>query len=77
MTGTIKAKTFDQFLREKRLEKKLGLREFARLIDMQPSNYCSIESGSFPAPDERKLRIIAKVLGLTTEEQRLLFDLLT
>lgn len=67
--------TFDRFLREKRLEKNLGLREFARLIGMQPSNYCSIEAGSLPAPPEDKLRRIAATLGLSIEDQRLLFDL--
>lgn len=67
--------TFDRFLREKRLGKNLGLREFARLIGMQPSNYCSIEAGSLPAPPEDKLRRIAATLGLSIEDQRLLFDL--
>lgn len=67
--------TFDGFLREKRLENNLGLREFARLIGMQPSNYCSIEAGSLPAPPEDKLRRIAATLRLSMEEQRLLFDL--
>ena len=67
--------TFDRFLREKRLGKKLGLREFARLIGMQPSNYCSIEAGSLPAPPEDKLRRIATTLGLSIEDQRILFDL--
>ena len=44
---------FSAFLKRKRLEKGLGLREFARIIDMQPSNYCSVESGSLPPPSNR------------------------
>ena len=71
----MKAETFESFLRKKRLKKKIGLREFAKLIGMQPSNYCSVESGSLPAPPEDKLRLIAKTLDLTPQEQRLLFDL--
>jgi len=67
--------TFEDFLREKRLQKNLGLREFAKLIGLQPSNYCSIESGSFPAPSENKLQLIAKILELSTVERRILFDL--
>lgn len=70
-----KKATFDSFLREKRLHKRIGLREIARRIGMQSSNYCSIESGSLPAPSEDKLRLIAKILDLTTEEERFLFDL--
>ena len=71
----LKYQTFEGFLRKKRLEKKVGLREFARLVGMQPSNYCTIESGSLPAPPEDKLRRIATTLRLSMEEQRLLFDL--
>ena len=75
MAGGPKIQKFEHFLKVKRLEKKMGLREFARLIELQPSNYCSIEGGSLPAPSEDKLRLIAKVLKLNQAEQRLLFDL--
>ncbi len=70
-----KSLTFEQFLKEKRLKKNLGLREFARLVGMQPSNYCSIEAGSLPAPPEDKLKRIAIALKLSAEEKRLFFDL--
>jgi transcriptional regulator with XRE-family HTH domain len=70
-----KPSSFGDFLRAKRLEKKFGLREFAKLIEMQPSNYCSIESGSSPAPSEDKLKNISTQLILSTDEQRILFDL--
>lgn len=71
----MKSKTFEAFLKEKRLYRQIGLRELAKQIEMQPSNYCSIESGSKPAPPEDKLRLIAKTLDLSTEEERVLFDL--
>jgi transcriptional regulator with XRE-family HTH domain len=71
----MKSKTFEAFLKEKRLNRQIGLRELAKQIEMQPSNYCSIESGSKPAPSEDKLRLIAKTLDLTIEEERVLFDL--
>ncbi len=70
-----KKQAFQDFLREKRLQKNLRLREFAKLIELQPSNYCSIESGSLPAPSEDKLQLIATILELTTAERRSLFDL--
>ena len=42
----MKSKTFEAFLKEKRLNRQIGLRALAKQIEMQPSNYCSIESGS-------------------------------
>jgi len=68
--------TFSDLLRKKRLEKQYGLREFANLIKMQPSNYCNIENGSLPPPTE-KLDLIASKLGLlkTSTEYRQLIDL--
>lgn len=75
MAAYAEIRTFESFLREKRLKRKIGLREFARIIGMQPSNYCSIESGSLPAPSEDKLRNISKALALELDEERVLFDL--
>lgn len=68
-------RTFNSFLKEKRLKRGIGLREFARLIGLQPSNYCSIESGSLPAPSEPFLRKISAILNLNLKEGRFLFDL--
>lgn len=67
--------SFDKFLREKRIQIKISLREFAKLIEMQPSNYCSIESGSHPAPSKEKLALIVKNLKLDHTEGRILYDL--
>lgn len=71
----MKGLSFENFLKTKRIEKNYGLREFAKLIGMQPSNYCSIEAGSLPAPSEDKLKLIATILKLSKDDQRLLFDL--
>jgi transcriptional regulator with XRE-family HTH domain len=67
---------FSDFLRKKRLEKGLGLREFARLVKMQPSNYCNVESGSLPPPAD-KLNIITASLDLQkgSPEYRKFIDL--
>ena len=55
--------TFSEFLKRKRLQNGIGLREFARIIGMQPSNYCSVESGSLPPPSD-KLDTIVSSLGI-------------
>jgi transcriptional regulator with XRE-family HTH domain len=69
--------TFGQFLKERRLALDLSLREFARKIDMQPSNYCNIESDVLSPPGGQTLERIARALGLTkgTPDYQTLHDL--
>ena len=55
--------SFSGFLKKKRLEMDIGLRQFARIINVQPSNYCSVESGSLPPPSG-KLEAMASALGI-------------
>ena len=43
-------KTFGDFVKEKRLALDLSLREFAKKVGMQPSNYCNIEADVLPPP---------------------------
>jgi transcriptional regulator with XRE-family HTH domain len=56
--------TFGQFLKEKRLALDLSLREFARRVGMQPSNYCNVEAGVLPPPPAETLEKISRALGL-------------
>jgi transcriptional regulator with XRE-family HTH domain len=56
--------TFGQFLKEKRLALDLSLREFARSVGMQPSNYCNVEADVLPPPPAESLDRLAKALGL-------------
>jgi transcriptional regulator with XRE-family HTH domain len=68
---------FGPFLRELRLRANLGLRRFADLIGIKPSNLSDIENGRrHPPADPEKLREIAEALGLAgdSEEWRRLFD---
>jgi transcriptional regulator with XRE-family HTH domain len=68
---------FGPFLRELRLKANLGLRRFAELIDMKPSNLSDVENGRrYPPADMEKLREIAMALGLTenSDEWHRLFD---
>src|SRR5208283_1678749 len=58
------ATNFGQFLKEKRLALDLSLREFARRVGVQPSNYCNVEAGVLPPPPADTLEKLAKALGL-------------
>ena len=58
------AKTFGKFLKAKRLALDLSLREFARRVGLQPSNYCNVEADVLPPPPVNKLARIAQALGL-------------
>jgi transcriptional regulator with XRE-family HTH domain len=68
---------FGPFLRDLRLKANLGLRRFAEMIDIKPSNLSDIENGRrHPPADSEKLRVIAEALGLAedSEEWRRLCD---
>lgn len=68
---------FGPFLRDLRLKANLGLRRFAELIDIKPSNLSDIENGRrHPPADPEKLREIAETLGLAedSDEWPRLFD---
>lgn len=68
---------FGPLLRTRRLQANLGLRRFAELIDIKPSNLSDIENGRrHPPADPEKLREIAEALGLAkdSDEWRDFFD---
>jgi len=69
---------FGSFIKDKRIEKGLTLREFCRKIKLDPSNWSKIERGIFPPPKSRSiLEEIALALGLSKNSQdwHALFDL--
>src|SRR6266536_5461546 len=76
-TGLLKPTTFGQFLKEKRLALDLSLREFARQVGMQPSNYCNVEADVLPPPPAKTLEKLARALGLKkgTSDYETLHDL--
>ena len=52
---------FGEFVKQKRLEKKLSLRAFCRLLGEDASNWSKIERGKLvPSQDEQKLEKIAQ-----------------
>jgi transcriptional regulator with XRE-family HTH domain len=71
------ARAFSDFLRDKRLKTKMSLRQFAKEVGLQPSNYCNVEAGSLPPPTAETLERIARKLGLRPgdEEHHLFHDL--
>lgn len=65
-----------EFIREKRLEKEISLREFCRSSEMDPSNWSKIERGIIPVPKAKPiLTRIASSLKLNSDETQFLFDL--
>lgn len=42
----------------------LSLREFARRVGMQPSNYCNVEADVLPPPPAETLAKLVRALGL-------------
>ena len=56
---------FGQFVKEERLARGLGLREFCRKLGIDASNWSKVERGVLPPPqDEKKLKEIAHILGI-------------
>ena len=67
---------FGNYLRSIRENKNFGLRQFAREIGMQPSNYSNIENGFLRAPNDTFLNRICQILTLSdsSKEKINLFD---
>jgi len=56
---------FGQFVKKERLARGVGLREFCRKLGIDASNWSKVERGTLAPPqDEKKLKKIAKVLGI-------------
>lgn len=56
---------FGEFVKERRIQKGLTLREFCRLISFDASNWSKIERNVLSPPqDEEKMKKIAQVLGI-------------
>lgn len=70
--------TFGGFVKDLRIKKSLTLREFCRILHLDPSNWSKIERELLPPPKGKKvLNEIAKVLNLDekSEDYTTLFDL--
>lgn len=60
------ANLFGDFVKSRRMERRLTLRKFCMEVGMDPGNFSKIERGILPPPQDReKLEKWAKVLQLT------------
>jgi len=77
--GNRKTETFGEMLNRLRVEEAcIGLRAFADMVNMRPSNLSNMERGRIPPPaDKKKLDLICDALGLPSQDPRRdqLFDL--
>ena len=68
---------FGELIKNIRIEKRLGLREFCLAADFDPSNWSKIERGVLSPPqDSGVLNRIVAILGLSenSKERELVFD---
>ena len=62
---------FGEFIKKRRIEKGLGLREFCKQIEMDASNWSKVERGVLSPPqDDEKLRNIAQALGIKSGSKK-------
>ena len=59
--------TFGTFVREVRLQKKIGLREFAIMMDLSHAYVSQMENGICKPPIESKIARIAEKLDINTD----------
>lgn len=72
------SKTFGNFVKQKRRERGLTLREFCRVNEFDPGNFSKIERGLIAPPQSKEKRLqYAKALGIDegTEGWRQFCDL--
>ena len=65
---------FGTLLCSLRESRNIGVRQFARMIDVKPSNYCNLENGFLKAPKPSIVHRIIETLGLNSDEATMLFD---
>ena len=56
--------TFGDIIKSKRIEKKMGLREFSKKVELSPSFVCLLENGKTKPPKESNITKIAEVLDI-------------
>ena len=67
--------SFGEFIAKKREEKKITLREMARLLKITPPYLSDIEKERRNPPDKDKLDELANILSLSDDECRYMYDL--
>ncbi len=67
-----KEETFGSVIREARLQKKIGLREFAIMMDLSPAYISQMEADICKPPREDKIQRIAEKLEINYERLSML-----
>lgn len=67
--------TFGEYLKQKRLDKEITLRGFAKLVDISPVYLCDLEKGRKAAPSMEVMQKIVSKLALNKEESERFYDL--
>lgn len=67
--------SFGEFIAKKREEKKITLREMAKLLKITPPYLSDIEKDRRNSPEREKLDEIAAILSLSDDECRYMYDL--
>ena len=60
--------TFGEYLKQKRLDKEITLRGFAKLVDISPVYLCDLEKGRKAAPSMEVMQKMVSKLALNKEE---------
>lgn len=69
---------FGTYTKELRISNRLTLREFAKQLGMDPSNWSKIERGIIPPPaNDTLIQRISQILNLSAEQVQQLDDLAT
>ena len=67
--------TFGEYLNQKRLDKEITLRGFAKLVDISPVYLCDLEKGRKAAPSMEVMQKMVSKLALNKEESERFYDL--
>ena len=67
--------TFGEYLKQKRIDKEITLRGFAKLVDISPVYLCDLETGRKAAPSMEVMQKMVSKLALNKEESERFYDL--
>lgn len=67
--------TFGEYLKQKRLDKEITLRGFAKLVYISPVYLCDLEKGRKAAPSMEVMQKMVSKLALNKEESERFYDL--
>ena len=67
--------TFGEYLKQKRLDKEITLRGFAKLVDISPVYLCDLEKGRKAAPSMEVMQKMVSKLAQNKEESERFYGL--